>query len=256
MSRIALIDADVYAYSCGFATQKTLQGVFGDEPYVDAEPVEHALALVKGSLAKLERILKEIGYGESHYYLTGKDNFRIAVAQVAPYKGNRVQEKPVHYQAIRDYIKKKYGASVEDGWEADDAIASVSHSLGHDPASCLIVSQDKDLLTVPGILYNPRKDKIYSTSPAMALIREYRQILTGDTADNIPGCYKIGPVKAKKIIPKGLTEKEGRVRLIKAFKDSIKLPGCPYAHRPPEDVLEEMGQLVHLKRFREDVWKM
>lgn len=256
-SRVALIDADVYSYACGFATQKTLRGVFeGDETLVEAEPVENALALVKGSLAKLGRFLDAHGYTEHRYFLTGKENFRNEVAKVAVYKGNRVQEKPVHYKAIREYLTRRYGAETIRGREADDEIAALSYELGHDPDKVIIVSQDKDLLTVPGLLYNPRKEKLYKTSPDMARTREYRQILMGDTADNIPGCYKVGKIKAARLITKDMSPDRGVAVLRKEFEESKKRSGCPYKDRDTDSVIEEMGQLVHLKRFEGDIWKL
>ena len=64
--------------------------------------------------------------GEPDYkvYLTGKGNFRHDIAVTEPYKGNRKEkEKPVHLEAIRQYLIKDWNAVVSEGEEADDLIA-------------------------------------------------------------------------------------------------------------------------------------
>lgn len=255
---IALIDADIYAYSCGAATQKTLKGVFEDgEPLIEAEPVAHALALVRGSLERAIDKCRELGYEEFQLYLTGSGNFRDKVAITAPYKGNRDRlARPVHYQAIRDYMVNRWGAVVEEGWEADDAVTAASYAMQHDPERCIIVSQDKDLRTVPGLLYNPRKEVITKISREDAVYNECIQILVGDTVDNIPGCYKVGEKKAPEIIEPRLPVKEMHKRLVQAFEESKTRKGCPYAEREAREVCTEMGRLVHLKRHRKDTWRL
>lgn len=253
---VALIDADVWTYSCGFASQSTLTGVFEEgEKFVDAEPVENALALTKRAIETTIMNMKAAGYPDYRLFLSGKENFRFAVAQVAPYKGNRVQEKPVHYKAIREYMIKRYGATVTNGNEADDAVTEASYELDHDRRACVIVSQDKDLRTVPGALYNPKKEVFEYITPAQALVNECRQILVGDVADNIPGCYKVGPVGAKRLITPKMPRSECVRVMEEAFEDSQNRPGCPYTDRPAVSVMIEMGNLVHLRRFEGDVWK-
>lgn len=82
--------------------------------------------------------------------------------------------------------------------EADDfmGIAASSPSRG-----CIAVTIDKDLRSVPGWHWNPDKE------PEPVLVSEeeadrnfHIQWLTGDTTDNIPGIWKMGPAKANKVI--------------------------------------------------------
>lgn len=254
MTPVALIDADVFAYSCGFATQKTLPGVFEDGGFVEAEPVQNALHLCRISLDNLTRIADSMGYPDIRVFLTGPGNFRFDVAKTVPYKGNRTQPKPVHYEAIREYMVKKWDAEVVEGWEADDAVTAESWNLDHDPAKVCIMSRDKDLLTVPGRLYNPSTGKTLDITEQEAMITEARQILVGDVVDNIPGCYKVGEVRAGKLITPGLTRPQIADRLVEEFAQSTKKKGCLYADRNPVDVVNEMGQLVHLRRWRNDTW--
>jgi len=82
--------------------------------------------------------------------------------------------------------------------EADDfmGIAASSPSRG-----CIAVTIDKDLRSVPGWHWNPDKE----AEPVLVSEEEadrnfHLQWLTGDTTDNIPGIWKMGPAKAAKII--------------------------------------------------------
>ena len=204
MPRI-IVDADVYAYSCGGATQKTLYDwvavMSGDvieggiaenkadveaarsslpegaemhvTEIVDAEPLEHALALCKRSLLGVEQAVDEAGveFDKLELYLTGKGNFRENIATIKGYKANRIgKAKPVHYKGIRRYMRERWAAQTAKGFEADDALAMRAHEHGYDGEAVILVSGDKDLRTVPGRHYNPRKKAWSIVTPQEALL--------------------------------------------------------------------------------------
>ena len=283
-----LFDADSMVYGCGFASQKVVYDyvlVSDDEviegialsrdelaataamlpegwtisynSIAEAEPLENALALCKRQILRVEEDLTRLGYDfqRLELFLTGKGNFRDALAVTKPYKGNRLaMEKPIHYKAIRRYLRNRWGAVVVDGREADDEVAIISASLNYDPEQVVIVSQDKDLLTVPGLLYNYRKREMRYVTPKEALVSFYRQMLTGDAVDNIGGCYRVGETKAKTLIHEGLTEYEMYKTVLEQFEKSKKTKGCPYADRDAAEVVLEHGRLLHMLRSPEDVW--
>lgn len=128
----------------------------------------------------------------------GGGNFRESVASILEYKGNRVQEKPFHFNAIKDYIIEHYGAKKVYGIEVDDAVGILNDG------SSLIISQDKDLLQLPGNHKHPSTDKEQVVSFIQGLSSFYSQVITGDTSDNILGLYGIGAgstyVKAIKVM--------------------------------------------------------
>ena len=82
--------------------------------------------------------------------------------------------------------------SKERGWqtggfknvEGDDVLGIL-----HEPG-CVIVSGDKDMLTLPGQHW--RNDELINVSEMEANTAFYKQTLVGDTADNYPGCPGIG----------------------------------------------------------------
>lgn len=263
MTRV-VVDADVYAYSCGGATQKTvydwlitsgmrqfsgvaesrkeleeietsrpLGSLFEYAETVIAEPLEHALALCKRSLLGVEQAMDEAGveFDRLELFLTGKGNFREQIATIKGYKANRIGiSKPVHYKGIRRYMRERWGATVVRGFEADDALAMAAHSHLYDAEQVVLVSQDKDLRTVPGRHYNSRKKAWSVVTPQEALLNFYRQVITGDTVDNISGCYKCGPKAADELLATVYDKDEQTIAaaVLDLYVSSVLKKGCPY----------------------------
>ena len=284
-----LVDADSMVYGCGFAVERTLYeyvmyegdiphdgGVAAtkDEleqvrsllpegwtlevaPFKEAEPLVHALALAKRQLVGLEEELDALNveYERLELFLTGGRNFRDDIATLKVYKGNRIDiPKPVHYRGIRRYLRERWGALVIRGWEADDQVAMLAHQLGYDPERVCIVSQDKDLLTVPGRLYNYRKKEMRVITEQEARIYFWRQVLEGDPTDNVGGCYKIGKTKAAKLITENMTDQEAWGMILDCYEESQSKPGCPYADKDPIEVATENARLLHMLRWEGQVW--
>lgn len=177
-----LIDADIIAFRCAAVSEN--------------EPSEIAVL-------RTDQMLREILQFDSEYlaFLTGKNNFRYTINP--EYKANRKDKpKPIHLQTCREYLIKEYGAIVTDGIEADDALGI------HQTADTAICSIDKDLLMIPGHHYNFVKKEYKEVSELDGLKAFYRQMLIGDTSDNVFGVKGIGPVKAGKLIDSCTTEKE------------------------------------------------
>ena len=161
------------------------------------EPVEFALSTVKHVL---NNIMDRFPEAQSRrVFLTGKNNFRDQVATIQEYKGNRDKSKRPHYYTdIRNYLIEHQGAEVIDGQEADDAQAIAQWACPD--KSTVIVGIDKDLYGCPGFHYHWVKDELFYISLAQANKFFWKQVLTGDRTDNIPGIKGLGPKTADKII--------------------------------------------------------
>jgi DNA polymerase-1 len=155
----------------------------------------------------LDSLINRFGDFERKIYLTGKDNFRDKVATILPYKGNRTgTKKPKYYQHIRDYLMAYYDAIMVDDMEADDAMGIEQmryyHAAEHEGdtayADSCIVACDKDMDMIPGWHYNPIKKDHYFITDNIAMHNFYKQCLTGDTCDNIPGLVGFGTKTAEK----------------------------------------------------------
>lgn len=228
----ALIDADIICYSCGFSAEgffylcgdgKEFQYKKDAVEYCEAtgldtdniqklsnpEPVENALHSAK---LMIESIIEDTEASTHQLYLTGKGNFREEIATILPYKGNRDQPKPTHYQALRDYLVNVWNAEIVDGMEADDKLAIEQND------DTIICSIDKDLNMIAGWHYNwQTKDKCW-VDEQNAMYSFYHQLLTGDRTDNIQGIPGIGKCKANKILNGCLTEEEMYEAVIGAYE--------------------------------------
>ena len=223
------LDADLLVYRCGFAAEKQqwivcdpagdLEATYttqreakrtaedlGPMYYVDkgeriAEPVENALHNVR---LMVDQIMLDLGVTEDEItlYLSGSTNYREGVATLKPYKGNRDEShKPVHGPAIREYMKKHYTVNVSEDEEADDVVGYSHYAMWlRDPDSTIIATVDKDIDMIPGLHYNFIKEESYNMTPEASDRFFWKQLLMGDSTDNIPGIPGCGPAKAEKLL--------------------------------------------------------
>lgn len=117
------------------------------------------------------------------------------------YKANRKEKrKPELLSAMRDLLRETYKTWERPSLEADDVLgilstANIGSLRGYRK---IIVSDDKDFLTVPGWLF--RKGMLIQVDEVSADRHHLVQTLTGDPVDGYPGCRGIGPQRAKKIL--------------------------------------------------------
>jgi len=228
------------------------------EHIITEEPLVNVLANVKRSLLAIEHALRvdhKLSFGRMDLFLTGKGNHRNEYAKVKVYKGNRLDTpRPVHYEAIREYLVRRWDARVVDGCEADDIVSIIAAAHKYDPEAVCIVSCDKDLTTVPGRLYNFRRREMKVLSAADARLNFYRQLITGDATDNVPGCFRSGKAAAEVLVTQSMTEKEMARSVLAEYEASRTRKGCPYADREASDVMREMGILLHMQRREGEIW--
>ena len=217
---IALIDGDMLCYRIGFACE--------------SETEEVATSTMYNFIADIMVELDEVE--ECEVFLSGKTNFRTDVAVTAPYKGNREgNRKPVHHQALRDYLTNEWDADVSVDEEADDTIAIRATELGNE---AVIVSLDKDFDQVVGWHYNFAKKRLYYIEPDEGDLNFYMQFLMGDRVDNIIGVKGIGCVKAAKLL---------------SDKTPVEMYQVCVEHLGEERALEN-GRLLYLRRKKGELW--
>ena len=220
---LALIDADIVCYRIGFAS----------------EDVSEKICLARCAEFMEELVMKP-WVGDYQGFLTGSNNFRKDIAVTAPYKGNRTQARPKHYELIREYLNKAWGCEVIEGQEADDAIGIRAYEM-EDVEDYVIMSIDKDLNMIRGWHYNFIKDEKYLVNDQEAIKHFYTQILTGDRVDNIIGLKGVGPKKAEKILQDCVTEADMYKAVLEAYDNDEKR------------VLEN-GQLLWIRRKENQIW--
>ena len=168
----------------------------------------------------LSKTVRDSERGSYQVYLTGSNNFRYEVAKSFPYKENRKSTpKPVDLSQARDYLVKHFGAIVSEGEEADDLIAIEATRCG---PTTVVASIDKDMLQIPCRHFNLTREDWTTVSEFSGLEFFYRQILTGDAADNIKGVHGIGPKTAKKLLSQLTTEEELWDVCVEAYKGDVQ----------------------------------
>lgn len=171
---------------------------------VKADPVSFALRATK---VQIESIITECEAkfkqpGKMLMWISGRGgSFRDRIATVRPYKGNRdPTHKPVHYDAIREYLRASYNSYLTSGIEADDAVSIFAHNqlaIGGEFVVCTI---DKDLDQIPGNHYNYMNKVFYAVTNSQAERWFAHQCISGDTTDNIPGAFRCGDAAADKLL--------------------------------------------------------
>lgn len=193
MNRTLLIDADLIAYVASAATQKSHDfggGVVG---------VWHDLEEAKVAADwEIQKIIKRLDPDE--VILCFSDDFNsFRKDRVDPsYKGNRVGDRPEELYPLKDWLRDTYEADFRPALEADDVMGI----LATDPrrtSETIIVSADKDMMTIPGLLYRPQLDvdrrkppPLLNITPLEAARFHAWQTIVGDQTDGYPGAYGVG----------------------------------------------------------------
>lgn len=227
MNGKVLVDGDIIAYRAAFSTQDLL-------PKDATDKVEDLLDYI------LEQTVLFPDPDDYQVYLTGSGNFRHDIAKSHVYKGNRKEaDKPIHLPHVRQYLINNHRAIVSNGEEADDLIAIEATRLG---PSTIVASIDKDMLQIPCRHYNFNKNLWTDVGEWDGLKFFYKQILMGDAADNIIGLYKVGPVRADKMLDGCKTEQDLYDRCVAAYSDD-------------KDRVIENARLLWLRRFEGQIWQ-
>lgn len=274
---VAIIDADMLRYSCGFSIEKRDKET--DILYV--EPVKHAYYNINSIIKK---VLKRCETGNYRCILTkpgDKTNFRFDIYKY--YKENRVScasecgdphpyncnekyghaltgHKPIYFKECHDFIVKRWKAEETQGQEADDAITMIHIALNpfgfeEKVVNSIICSLDKDFNTVPGWHYNWKRDEFWFVSEVQAKRNFYLQLLTGDTSDNIPRVQK-GWLKAK--TEKKLNEAKDEIQMLDITKEAVydvfKKSGVLDINTKVDEFILRNGRLCYLRTKENELW--
>lgn len=267
MEKIAYIDGDILPYRVGFATQRTIytistQGyisgpvlvtpskrvvnkLMSENPDLIVETHEHLeedIAAINTLKLSIQGIVKGSGCQRFKVILSGDTNFRERIATIQKYKGNRDgKDKPHHWQMLRDWLADMPYTIITDDEEADDVL---SRAMLDGNVGCTI---DKDLNNTAGVHYNFQTKDRYTVSEEEALRNFYKQCLTGDTADNIPGIRGIGPKKSDKLLAQCTTPSQ---------YEELILAEYAKVYDNPCEALTEVGRLLWMRREENEMWNL
>ena len=192
---ILLIDADITAYSSATRSEEEIQ--WDEDTWTIHSDIkkarEHFMFLI-------DSYQQATGEKELKLCFSGRENFRKTLNPT--YKSNRKGRKPVGYSALKEWAMEHYPSMCKPNLEADDCMGILATKFkGH----TIIVSMDKDLLTIPGKMYRISPDgsgEWHDTDEKTADYRFLTQAMTGDATDGYAGIPGVGPKKAEELLKK------------------------------------------------------
>lgn len=111
----------------------------------------HALTAVRYIV---NRAVASSGASRARFYMGGKDGYRLDRSTLQKYKRSREgMQKPPLLNEIKEYLAKKYKATITDYIETDDAITMAAWKR----QDRFVVSIDKDACAQPTKVFNPDK---------------------------------------------------------------------------------------------------
>ena len=214
--------------------------------YIDGDLLVHRCAwgndivgFKEKALNLIDSIMHETMAENGKIAISGKGNFRREI--FPDYKANRKKEEDPEVKELfskaYEFLREELEAIPAIGQEADDLLAIWQTE---DPG--IIVSIDKDMLQVPGTHFNNKDWKYIEVTEEEANYNLHKQILMGDTSDNIKGLPRVGPKKAESLLSgRG---KDIKKATIKAWKD---IYGKGW-----EEELQLTTDLIYLRRKEND----
>lgn len=197
-----LIDADFIVYKSCASAEYDID--YGDDVIVVGSSFKEAYG---NTIRELNKIKNQYFDGELILFFSDSVNFRKTVDP--DYKGHRNRKKPCGYKRVINKLADNYPLIRMPTLEADDAMGIYATSND----DCIIVSPDKDMKQIPGILYNLTETFTITEQEGWEWF--LIQTLAGDSTDGYSGAPGYGiKTSAKFFADNGYTWNS----VIKAFK--------------------------------------
>ncbi len=196
-----LVDGDLLIFQATSGVEEAIE--FADDLTVLVSNPTKALAKFEN---RMEEIREALEYDEKQdttvlcFSCPTRHYFRHDV--LPTYKGNRVGgRKPLAFRAVVEQASLVYKTYTRDHLEGDDVMGILSTHDAIIPADRrVIVSGDKDMKQIPGLLYHTGESKLLEISEDAAEHTFWMQVITGDATDGYSGCPGAGPVRAQNIL--------------------------------------------------------
>lgn len=190
MKRTLLIDGDIIVYRYASTVEQEVD--WGDDVWSLWSDAKEAKQLI---LQYLEHLVEMTAADDFIFCFSDKDNFRKTI--LPTYKSNRKgKRKPVCYKGVKSWIESKYESITMPNLEGDDVMGILATSGKYEET--VIVSEDKDMKTIPGLLW--RNAELEEISEEDADYFHLYQTLVGDPTDGYSGLKGVGDKKATALL--------------------------------------------------------
>ncbi len=200
MARTLLLDADVFVYQIAATSESRFD--WGDG--VESISVDEA-GVRRRAKEGIENLLDTIKAKDIVVCLSCSSRKYWRHDLWPLYKAHRTHgKKPVLLGVLREFLISEYQHYERPGLEADDILGILSTGTKI-KGEKVIVTSDKDMKQIPGLLFNPNKadDGVQEISEKEADRFHFYQTIVGDPTDGYPGCSGLGPKKAEKFLDRG-----------------------------------------------------
>lgn len=234
-------------------------------------PVDHVLQIAK---TQVEGDLKRLGTDKYKAFIGKGESFRVQLSTLLKYKDNRKDMlRPLHMDAVTEYLERKFKAEVVTGIEADDAC--VIESCGNKDA--VIQGLDKDYYGQNCKFFNVNRPeegvqdcnqfgRLWLDSKGdvrgIGRIHLYWQVASNDSSDNYAAnCFsdvRWAGKSAYKALVDCKTDKEAWLKLKEIFQllYPIKKTVLGWRNDPIEIswdyVLNEMFMMARMLKFENE----
>lgn len=191
LNKTLLIDGDLLLYRAASACEHEMK--WDDDVWLLHGNVEEAKDLFKSAL---DGITNALGSNSITMCLSNRENFRKKLTDT--YKSKRKEtRKPVVFKPLLEWVINEFDPIIKPQLEADDVLGILATHPEY-KGKVIVVSEDKDLQTLPCTLY--RQGELKTITEQEADYFWMFQTLTGDSTDGYSGCPGIGPKKAESIL--------------------------------------------------------
>jgi hypothetical protein len=235
----------------GFGAQTMEKGKL-----ISVDPIQVALYKAKRIIHTIKSKIKADEYKIYIGDPTVK-HFRYKIAKTLGYKANRKDVvRPVHEQAIRDYLIQYHGAIVVSGIEVDDALGI--EQIRSDTS--IICSNDKDLDMIPGWHFDIDYGIVRELNGKKYTMKDYKKSNVYFIAD--PGFLSL---RTKLVdgepVPKGKKKLVGAGQLWFCAQllmgDTVdNIPGAPYNDKCRFGDVRVYNTLKDCKTYEEGIKKV
>ena len=182
-----LIDADFTVYKCCAAAESEID--FGDDVIVVTSKFSEAYACVMREIKKIQRQFGS--FDDIILFFSSPNNFRKKIQ--GDYKGHRNRKKPCAYKRVINKLKTEFEVITMPTLEADDAMGIYATKY----TGNIIVSPDKDMKQIPGMLYNFEESTLIK--PEEGAKWHLVQAAAGDNTDGYSGIPGVGIKRATQL---------------------------------------------------------
>ncbi|NRA51428.1 MAG: exonuclease, partial [Phaeodactylibacter sp.] len=211
--RTLLIDGDILAYQTALKIEKAVPWDEDGNEWTYHFNAPQGYIQMEEALATLQEELEADAIVVCLTDPKPDRNFRKSF--MPTYKeARKLTRKPMALACLRTYLEENYKTYIRESLEADDLMGILATSKKIIQGEKIIVSIDKDMLTIPAKVFSQNtykklkrskssttyEDAIVDVTQEEADRFHLLQTLTGDVTDGYDGCPSVGKKRAEEIL--------------------------------------------------------